>query len=526
MFYLALLIGIYSYIIFFLGLLGFIYRPVVILFTAAFIFTTVFFIKRNLEISSFKDKTVSFIKKSTKIELILLAIISFQALVNLIGALGPELGFDALWYHLTLPKIYLLNHSISFIPGGIFYYSAMPKLTEMLYVAGLSFGSEIIAKLIHFSFGILILIALYSLSRKFLSKIFSLLALVLFYSNLVVGWISITAYIDLARTFFEIMALWGFVEWFEKKEKKWFVLSAATLGLAISTKLLALGTLLIVSGLIIFYFLSKKKKLKDLFTGLFVYWFICLLIPLPWFIFSFIHTGNPVYPFFTNIYPVKLGFNLINPLNLSDPISPLYVIFLPIAVLIYRKFKPSLKIVLFYSLLAVLFWYITPQTGGGRFILPYLPAFSLISVVVVKLIEKIRLQKIFIGLIIVLSLFSILYRLVANSKYILVVLDKESKSQFLSSHLNFAFGDFYDIDGYFAKKIKHADKVLLYGFHNLYYVNFPFIDSSFVKKGDTFNYIAAQGNNFPQRFKFWNLIYYNKTTNIRLYSIGGLKWTY
>ena len=67
---------------------------------------------------------------------------------------------------------------------------------------------------------------------------------------------------------------------------------------------------------------------------------------------------------------------------------------------------------------------------------------------------------------------------------------------------------------------------LLYGFHNLYYINFPFIDSSYVKIGDRFNYIAVAGNNLPERFKVWNLIYYNEKTNVKLYSIGGMKWTY
>ena len=76
------------------------------------------------------------------------------------------------------------------------------------------------------------------------------------------------------------------------------------------------------------------------------------------------------------------------------------------------------------------------------------------------------------------------------------------------------------------KKIRSEDMVLLYGFHNLYYINFPFIDSSYVKKGDVFNYIAVQGNNLPKRFKIWSLIYYNDKTNVKLYSAGGLKWTY
>lgn len=518
MFALALLIGIYSYIIFLLGLSGFLYKQIIILASVSYVAIALFCLKKKIDACKIRYEAVNFIKNSSRLELMFLVLIFFQLIVNLIGALGPELGFDALWYHLTLPKNYLENHRIFYIPGGLFYYSAMPKLAEMLYVGALSFGTETVAKLIHFSFGIMSLIALYGLSRKFLPKTYSLLVLVIFYSNLVVGWMSITAYIDLARTFFEITALWGFIQWQQSRKFKRLVGSAIILGLAISAKLLALGSLFIFVLLIIIFTRKITNVLK--------YSFITLIVPLPWFVFSYIHTGNPFYPFFTDIYRIKPNVGFVNPLTLSDPISPLYVIFLPLALFFYKKFTPSLKIISLYSFLAIVVWYLTPQTGGGRFILPYLPAFSLVTVVIIAMIRKVKLRYIFIWSIVIFSLFSIFYRGIANFKYVPVILKEESKDQFLSKHLNFSFGDFYDIDGYFAETIAKNDTVLLYGFHNLYYVNFPFIDSSYAKKRDTFNYVAVQGNDFPKRFEAWNLIYYNIKTNVRLYSAGRIKWVY
>ena len=88
------------------------------------------------------------------------------------------------------------------------------------------------------------------------------------------------------------------------------------------------------------------------------------------------------------------------------------------------------------------------------------------------------------------------------------------------------YGDFYDTDNFFKKNIRKDDVVLLYGFHNLYYVDFPFIDSSFVKKGDRFNYVALQKGELPKRFSNWNLIYYNSKTLVKLYSFNGQKWIY
>lgn len=541
MFSFAILIGIYSYLVFGLGLLGFLYKENIIILTLLYFLVLIFFIRKWFRdlFKCFKTFKQYYRRKITeKLILIILAILSEQIIVNLIGVLGPEFSFDALWYHLTLPRIYLSNHQISYIPGGLLYYSTMPELTEMLYVVALTFSNEILAKFIHFSFGILSSIALYKFSRKFFPPKISLIAVLIFYSNLVVGWESIISYIDLTRTFFEIMALWGFINWVEKRERKWLVESAVMTGFAIATKLLAFGSLFIFDALIIYVGLIKKKTSKFVFTNLLVYWCISLLVVMPWFVFSFIHTKNPVYPLFTNLYRTDFNWSLINPLRfltdvwnlflyLADPISPIYIMFLPLVVLFFKRLKPEIKLIAFYSFLAIITWYLTPRTGGGRFILPYLPAFSIVIGSILNNMEKTnRLKNISILLIIIISLISIAYRGIANNKYLPVILGRQTQKEFLSKHLNFSFGDFYDTDSYFEKNIKQTDKVLLYGFHNLYYVNFPFVDSSFVKKGDNFNYIAVQNAELPERFKFWNLIYVNSKTNVKLYSAGGQMWVY
>ena len=566
MFVTAVLIGIYSYLILALGLIGVLYRQNIIILTIIYISVLIFlyrtYVIRSIYLVFERVKRVEkLIGNSSRLRsnnknvniftLVFLGLIISQAFVNLIGSLGPELGFDALWYHLTIPKLYLESHSVFYIPGGLLYYSLMPKLTEMLYVGALALNGETLAKLIHFSFGLLSLIALYKLSRIFFIPKISLIAVVVFYSNLVVGWQSTTAYVDLARTFFEIMALCGFVNWWKKGEKKWLVESAVMLGLAVSTKLLALGSLIIFTVLLVYTLFFKNPPRRShgfadaqpatvrgaAIIKLFVYWVICLLIPLPWFVFSFVNTGNPIYPFFTEIYKVGFDMELLNPIRfvrdvwgmfikLSDPISPMYIIFLPLIVILFKKFKPDIKLIAIYSFLAIVVWYVTPRTGGGRFILPYLTIFSvLIAAIVEKTKDKI-FRLILINVIIIVSFISIIYRGVANAKYIPAIFSLQSKSDFLEKHLNFSFGDFYDIDGYFKNNIKQEDTVLLYGFHNLYYVDFPFIDSSWVKKGDTFNFIASQNISLPKRFNDWDLVYQNPKTYVKLFSKGGIKWAY
>lgn len=526
MFVLASVLGLYAYAIFVLGLFGLLTKSSIIIVTLIFICITLAF--------QLRKQSFPFIKKRDVVRNRLIVfsclILGIQSIINLIGALGPELAFDALWYHLTLPKLYVAAERISFIPGNLLYYSAMPKLGEMFYVAALSVSNEILAKVIHFSFGILSLITLYNVARKFLKTELSVIVLVIYFANLVVAWESTTAYIDLIRTFFELMAFWGFYNWFEKGNNKWLYLSALLLGFAIATKLLALGSVLIFLVLIVYKHKQTKNReypalLKDIisFVG------ISLLIPLPWFLFSYFHTGNPVYPFFTDLYPVNATHSMLNPLrfitdtfniltNAADPISPIYLICLPLIFLITlpQKAKP----VLLYVCSAFLIWYLTPRSGGGRFLLPYLPVFSLlVGLLLAQLQSQKIIRQVLLLIIFVIALSTVVYRGLTNSRYVPVLTGQQSKYAFLSKNLNFAYGDFYDTDNYFAKNIKENDRVLLYGFHNLYYVNFPYIHESWLKEGDRYNYIAVQNGELPKEYSNFTMIYENEVTKVKLYSL-------
>lgn len=538
MFFLAILIGIYGYGIFALGVVGLLSPWIVGIWTMMLGTVFIVYIIQHATVISGLLEILRF-SQNDKAATFSLLLLSILAVINFIGVLGPETSFDALWYHLTLPKLYIQEQSIRFIPGGLLYYSVMPKLGEMFFIPSLMFGNEIWAKSIQFLFGILTTVIIYKISRRYFSLSLSLLAGLVFYSNIVVAWESTVAYIDLIRAFFEIMALWAFLNWVDAKKSTWLYLSAAMVGFAISTKLLSLGSMFIFTTLIFYSFWKEKNRHgKNIFASILVYWLLSMGIVLPWLFFSYQSTGNFVYPFFTSIYPVGTPYTLSSLphavsdfirlfLFADDPISPIYLIVIPLLFVYFSKLKPQIKMIAYYVFLSLFFWHITPRTGGGRFILPYLPAFSIL---VIALLDQAREQKI-IYKTVFLSIFLIAfltigYRIVTNSRYLPIILGYQTKEQFLTKHLHFSYGDFYDTDGYFKRHIKPSDTVLLYGFHNLYYVNFPFIDSSYVKKGDSFTYIATQNTVLPERFKDWEAVYKNSKTFVTLYKKGDKIWTY
>ncbi|HEX7041634.1 MAG TPA: glycosyltransferase family 39 protein [Patescibacteria group bacterium] len=533
MFVLAFSIGIFSYIIFLLGIIGVLFYPFVIALTLLY-WGAFIFIYRNRFLIFFKEFRF---QRYSLFFLLCVLIIFIQALVNLIGVLGPEIGFDALWYHLTLPKLYLQYHTIFHVPGGTLLYSDMPKLTEMLYVSGLSFGSSIFPKFIHFLFGILCCIALYKVARRYFTPTIAIIAPVIFYSSLVVGWESVTAYIDLSRTFFEIMTLWSFLNWTKSKKQEDLIKTGLLSGLTFATKTLAFGNVIIYAFMFLIFDFKTLPFVKT-FKRTFIFVCLAFLIPLPWFVFSYVHTGNPFYPIFSPFLSVgRLNFfQTLNPLHFinsiwstfvisADPINPIYLISIPFIFIHWKSLRREIPEILILSLVSFLTWYVTPQMGGGRFILAFLPIFTILVVYLLTILSE-SWRKIFILSILFLSIVSIGYRLIANYKFVPVILGSETKANFLSKNLAFNLGDFYDIDGYFAKNIKSNEKVLLYGFHNLYYVDFPYIDSSWVQKGDIINYVAVLNSQKPERFAYWNLIYFNKTTGVSLYQAPEGLWRY
>lgn len=379
-------------------------------------------------------------KKWLKILLII------QILVNLVGALGPELGFDALWYHLTEAKLFLERHSLAPIPGNLLYWSGLPRLGELIYMF-------LPAKLVHWAFGVFCAFLIYRLA--------GIAAAVLFYSTLLVGWLSTTAYIDLIMTVFLLAAVY-----YQNLKR------------------------------ILFIILASAVKLQGVVYGLAI-----TLIPwgilgiLPFTLINWKATGNPVYPFLANFgFEHEWFFNgfsywLSRPLRLF--FDPSYRVG-PIILIIFLL-RPRFSKLLVFSFLL---WFLFPGTDFGRF--------ALFPLALMAIAACVKPNRLIYWLIILQAVVGISGRAWANAKYF-------NRDNFLCRNLKFEFGDFYDCDGWFKKNIKPTDKVLIYDIHNLYYVDFPYDHESWKDPNTRYTHILV-GDNGPS-FNL-PLIYQNSLTRL------------
>lgn len=237
------------------------------------------------------------------------------ALVVLVPALAPPSGsdWDSLAYHLAIPKLFVQH-------GGFYYidfasHSNFPMLVEMLYTPALAMHEPAGAKMVHYLYGVLLVLAVVMLVRKHFNAKGAPLAALAIAGMPIVMWEATTAYIDLATALYTVVAVYLLLDYLDKSELRSLVWCGAAAGFAASTKMtgLALIPMLAVWLVVDHVVAALRGRQAGTETGRYGRVFIhalvlCgvgLLVCSPWYIKSLIYTGNPVYPFFYSIFGGK-----------------------------------------------------------------------------------------------------------------------------------------------------------------------------------------------------------------------------
>ncbi len=225
-------------------------------------------------------------------------------LVSFIGCFAPpttSLEWDSLAYHLADPKMYLSAHRIIFLPWED--HSNFAFTAEMWYLYGLLLGSFPLAKLFHFACGAGTCLAVYALGARQISPAAGKVSALLLASTPIVFWEAGTAYVDLTTAFFTTLTLLALGQGIMLRDSRWLRLSAILMGLTLSTKATALGTLgLLAFGLLLWRLCSLKEAPLLAVKSTALWGLLALLVGCPWLVKSSILTGNPVYPFFYGVF--------------------------------------------------------------------------------------------------------------------------------------------------------------------------------------------------------------------------------
>ena len=220
--------------------------------------------------------------------------------LSLLEALAPPSGadWDGLSYHLAVPKIYLRAARIYYL--GWMSHSNFPFTWEMLYAVGLMLQGARLAKLFHWLAGALAAAAAYFVARQASGRRAGVLAACCFAAAPLAGWEATVAGNDLAASLYTLLALGALLHWHRSGDKRWLWLCGALAGLAAGCKMTALLLITFLVPAVLVQGTSGKRLRHAVQLAV-----IALVIASPWYVKSTMWTGNPVYPFFYELFGGK-----------------------------------------------------------------------------------------------------------------------------------------------------------------------------------------------------------------------------
>lgn len=224
--------------------------------------------------------------------LLSLAHIPFIGLV-LLGALAPTTAFDATWYHLFLPKLYLQAGALAYFPAH--YRTLWPANGELLNLWGLALGGESLAQLIGLSLVGGILLGLYAMTRRLFAPETALLATLLFLSAPDVATYASSAYVDLPLAFFVLAAAMAWYAWYTSGVRAWLLIGSLAVGVAAGIKLLGWPYLVLFVVLTGFVLWRRPQSGRVRTFGLVL--LLAAVPAVPWLVRAWLLGGDPLFPF-------------------------------------------------------------------------------------------------------------------------------------------------------------------------------------------------------------------------------------
>jgi hypothetical protein len=337
-------------------------------------------------------------------------------------SLSSSMGWDDNVYHLALPRLYVAYGGFRRVPFNI--YSNWPLNTELLYALAMIVQDYILAKLVHLTFLVLTVVAVYRLASAHSSRLGGSLAAMLLLANPAVLNEARFAYIDIAFAFFFLMAFVFALQHLDERRTLPLLLSGLCCGVVAGTKLTGavaapcIGLLVVVSRTAPPRLRELRAAARDVV--------LCVALPafalaIPWYIRSYAYTGNPFYPFFYQWFggpewsiglerqfldwqqSIGMGRRFVDYLwlpvrvaleshddyaHFGARLNPLWIGLVPLGLV----FAPSVQVVrrtLGVAGLYFVAWALTSQQA--RFLIPMLPLLAVAAgVAVTTALEKVR----------------------------------------------------------------------------------------------------------------------------------------
>lgn|GEM_PF-4272220 len=250
----------------------------------------------------------------TRLDMALLISLAIIFSLFFLQAFSPVIGWDASTHHYVLPQRYLEVGRVH--PVREIIFGNYPALVHNLYAWMFALGGVAAAGLLNWYVALLVTILIYSYGRTLHSRTAGLISALIFMSAPTMGWITTAGYIDL---YMVLYLLAGIVAWehHRREERPGLPWVAALLfGCSLGTKHLAILYCLIIGIARVLTDRLKKSSWSEVaqVAG------IAIAIGAPWFIRSWIVSGNPIDPFLPKFFDPN--YVVTNPVSVNSWSQP------------------------------------------------------------------------------------------------------------------------------------------------------------------------------------------------------------
>jgi hypothetical protein len=222
--------------------------------------------------------------------------------VAAVSSMDPELKGDAGVYHLTIPKLYIAHGGFFRIPFNV--YSNWPLNGEMVFTMAMLLRDYVLANSVQCIFSVFTAYAIFEYVRVRKSAWYGFMAVLFVLFNHTFMREAAVGYVDIIQAFFMTTAFIFMMRANDEPEQRrvCLLLSGISCGMMAGMKVSGFLGIVPIAAWYLFKLPAGNRPCRALVELGTCFLPPIVLLALPWMVKTAWFTGNPVYPFFYNIW--------------------------------------------------------------------------------------------------------------------------------------------------------------------------------------------------------------------------------